>query len=106
LRVLPDEQVNAELSRELQILLASKPQNDAFLIARKCAEGGRVSKIEGVSSYRLFRKDFARFEMQGGEVVVVPRSKQIGRVCFPLLPITKSVAPLRNASAVDMRPAS
>jgi hypothetical protein len=88
LRVLPNEQVNAELGREVQYLLAAEPKEDAFLIPQSFYYRGRPLKRGGVKrdlSCRLFRKDAARFEIRDGRVEVSPRSDRIGRLRFPLV---------------------
>jgi hypothetical protein len=87
-RVLPDEQVNAELGREVQYLLAAEPKEDAFLLPRSVYFRGRPLKRSGVKrdfSCRLFRKDAVRFEIRDGRVEVLPTSDRIGRLRFPLI---------------------
>jgi len=87
LRVLPNEQVNAELAREVQHLVASEPAENAFLISRSLCFRGRQLKHGGVkrgASLRLFQRDAVQFEIRDGQVEVVPRSNRIGRLRFPL----------------------
>jgi aminoglycoside phosphotransferase (APT) family kinase protein len=87
LRVLPNEQVNSELGREVQELLASEPAQDAFLISRSPYFRGRPLKHGGFEhdpSLRLFRKDAVRFEIRGGQVEVSPRSDPTGPLRYPL----------------------
>ena len=87
LRVLPTERVNTDLAREVQLVSAAEPAEDAFLIPRSLYFRGRPLNHGGVrrkSSVRLFRKDAVRFECRNGEVEIVPRSERVGRIRFPL----------------------
>ncbi len=86
LRVLPNEQVNSELGREVQDRLATEPAEDAFRISRSYYFRGRPLKHVAArdSSVRLFRKDAVRFETRGGQVETIIRSERVGRLCYPL----------------------
>ena len=87
LRVLPTEQVNSELGREVQDLLATEPPQDAFLISRSLYFRGHPLKHGGFerdSSLRLFRKNAVRFEVRDGKVEIVSRFGHAGPLRYPL----------------------
>jgi hypothetical protein len=81
LRLRPDEQLNAELSRQVQDLLASDPTQDGFRISRTVYFHGRRllhSRFQNEPSIRLFRKRVGRYELRDGRVEVCIDSNQIG----------------------------
>jgi hypothetical protein len=81
LRLRPDEQLNAELSRQIQDLLATEPPQDGFLISRTVYFHGRrllQSRFQNEPSIRLYRKRIGRHELRDGRVEVCIDSNQIG----------------------------
>lgn len=81
LRLRPDEQLNGELSRQVQDLLATEPSEDGFEIARTVFLRGRRLKygdFRSEPSVRLFRKDRADFELRDGRVEVTIPSGGVG----------------------------
>jgi hypothetical protein len=76
-RLFPNEQLNAELSRQVQIALAAEPEADGFRIFRNPYFRGRLLKYGGHSpdsSIRIYRKGAVQYELRGGraEVVLAP----------------------------------
>jgi len=83
LRLRPDEQLNGELSRQIQDLLASEPQPDGFEIARTVYLRGRrlrFGDFRSAPAIRLFRKRAAKFELRDGRVEVGIPSGKVGTV--------------------------
>jgi hypothetical protein len=83
LRILPDEQLNSELGRQVQDLVATEPAEDGFRIARTFFLRGQPLKHGGFHrdlSLRLYRKDAGRYEMRDGRVEVTVSSHKIGHV--------------------------
>jgi glycosyltransferase involved in cell wall biosynthesis len=83
LRLRPDEQLNGELSRQIQDLLASEPKKDGFEISRTVYLQGqrlRYGHFRVEPAVRLFRKCAAKFELRRGRVEVCIPSGQIGAV--------------------------
>ena len=83
LRIRPDEQLNAELSRQVQDLLATEPKEDGFLVSRTVYFRGRRLRhgsFQNDSSIRLYRKQAGRYELRDGRVEVCVSSNRIGRV--------------------------
>jgi (heptosyl)LPS beta-1,4-glucosyltransferase len=81
LRLRPDEQLNGELSRQVQDLLATEPEEDGFQIARTVYLRGkrlRFGSFRSEPSIRLFRKHRARFELRAGRVEVSIPSGRVG----------------------------
>jgi glycosyltransferase involved in cell wall biosynthesis len=82
LRLLPCEQLNPELARQVQDMAADKPTEIGFRVARTHFIQGRRLKhggFERETSIRLYRKDAARYEMRDGRVEVAVDSKTGGR---------------------------
>lgn len=79
LRLLPDEQLNPELARKVQDLLATEPREDGFRIGRTFCFGGTRLTHGGFhreTSIRLYRKSAARYETRDGRVeVTIPSGK-------------------------------
>jgi hypothetical protein len=83
LRLRPDEQLNGELSRQIQDLLASEPKQDGFEISRTVYLHGkrlRFGNFRSEPAIRLFRKSASRFELRDGRVEVGIPSERIGTV--------------------------
>lgn len=81
LRLRPDEQLNAELSRQVQDLLAAEPTQDGFVISRTVYFHGRRllhSQFQNEPSIRLYRNRAGRFELRDGRVEVCIASDQVG----------------------------
>jgi glycosyltransferase involved in cell wall biosynthesis len=81
LRLRHDEQLNGELSRQVQDLLASEPKQDGFQIARTVYLRGkrlRFGDFRNEPSIRLFRKNAAEFELRDGHVEVRIPSGKVG----------------------------
>ncbi len=81
LRLRPDEQLNGELSRQVQDLLATEPTQDGFQIARTVYLRGRrlrYGDFRSEPSIRLFRQREAKFELCDGRVEVGIPSGKIG----------------------------
>lgn len=81
LRLRPDEQLNGELSRQVQDLLASDPQHDGFEISRTVYLRGkrlRFGDFRSEPAIRLFRKHSAKFELREGRVEVCIPSGKVG----------------------------
>ena len=81
LRLRPDEQLNGELSRQVQDLLATEPKKDGFQIGRTVYLHGkrlRYGDFRSEPSIRLFRKQSARFELRDGRVEVCIPSGKVG----------------------------
>jgi hypothetical protein len=81
LRLLPDEQLNPELARQVQDVLATEPEEDAFRIARTHFFHGQRLKCGGFhhdSTVRLFRKSAGSCELREGRVEVTVVSQRIG----------------------------
>lgn len=83
LRLRPDEQLNGELSRQIQDLLASEPKHEGFEISRTVYLHGRRLRFGDFRSepaIRLFRKRSAKFELRDGRVEVGIPSGKVGTV--------------------------
>lgn len=83
LRLRPDEQLNGELSRQVQDLLASEPEQNGFEISRTVYLHGkrlRFGNFRSEPAIRLFRKSAAKFELREGRVEVSIPSGRIGSV--------------------------
>ena len=83
LRLRPDEQLNGELSRQVQDLLAREPSEDGFEIARTVYLRGRQLRFgdfRSEPSVRLFRKGRAEFELRDGRAEVTIPSGKVGRM--------------------------
>jgi hypothetical protein len=81
LRLQPDEQLNAELSRQVQDLLAAEPAQDGFQISRTVYFHGRRllhSRFHNEPSIRLSRKRAGRFELRDGRVEMCIASGHVG----------------------------
>ncbi len=81
LRLRPDEQLNGELSRQVQDLLATEPTEDGFQIARTVYLHGkqlRFGDFRSEPTIHLFRKQQARFELCDGRVEVCIPSGKVG----------------------------
>jgi (heptosyl)LPS beta-1,4-glucosyltransferase len=81
LRLRPDEQLNGELSRQVQDLLASEPTQDGFRIARTVYLHGkrlRFGDFRSEPSIHLFRRRAARFELHNGRMEVCVPSGNVG----------------------------
>jgi hypothetical protein len=83
LRILPDEQLNSELGRQVQDAIAREPAEHGFRISRSMSfRGHRLSHggFHDDSSIRLYRKGLARYEVRGGRVEVAMPSSKIGQL--------------------------
>jgi hypothetical protein len=83
LRLLPDEQLNPELARQVQDVIATEPAEECFRVARTFYFRGHRLKYGGYHrdwSNRLYRKDAARYEMRDGRVEAIVDSQNVG--CF------------------------
>jgi glycosyltransferase involved in cell wall biosynthesis len=83
LRLRPDEQLNGELSRQVQDLLATEPTEDGFQIARTVYLHGerlRFGNFRSEPSIHLFRKEAARFELRDGRVEICIPSGKTGSI--------------------------
>jgi hypothetical protein len=81
LRLRPDEQLNGELSRQVQDLLATEPTQDGFQIGRTVYLRGkrlRFGDFRNEATIRLFRKKKATFELRDGRVEVDIPSGNVG----------------------------
>ena len=81
LRILPDEQLNPDLARQVQDMLATEPQSDGFVIARSIYFRGRRLRhgdFQNDASIRLYRKDAARYQIRDGQVDVCVSSAKTG----------------------------
>jgi hypothetical protein len=81
LRILPEEQLNPDLARQVQDTLATEPAEDGYMISRSVHFRGRRLKHGGFqhdASVRLYRKDVARYELREGRVEVALASHRIG----------------------------
>jgi len=88
LRMLPDEQLNPELGRQVQDLTARDPAEDGFRIWRAIYFQGRRLTHGGFqhdSSVRLFRQEAVRFELHGGRVEAVLPGKKVGQLASRLI---------------------
>jgi glycosyltransferase involved in cell wall biosynthesis len=86
-RVLPDEQVNSELSREVQDRLATNPAQDGFYITRMTCFRGRQLRhgdVPRASAIRLYRKSAAKYELRDNEVAVCISADSTGELEFPI----------------------
>jgi hypothetical protein len=83
LRLLPNERVDAELSKQVQDTIAAGPKTDGFRVIRIVrAAGQRVQQggLERERPIRLYRKHAVRFLMRAGQIEVSVRSNRIGRL--------------------------
>jgi hypothetical protein len=83
LRLLPNERVDAELSKQVQDTLAAEPNADGFHIIRVvCCDSRRVRRggSDREKLIRLYRKQAARFLMRAGQIEVSLRSNRIDRL--------------------------
>ena len=81
LRLLPDEQLNPELARMVQDMLATEPAEVGFRVARTFYFRGQRLKHGGYhldTTIRLFRKDAAHYETRDGRVEVAVASHDVG----------------------------
>jgi len=81
LRLRPDEQLNGELSRQIQDVLASEPTEVGFRIARTVYLHGkrlRFGDFGSEPSVRLFHKHAAQFELREGRVEACISSGKVG----------------------------
>jgi hypothetical protein len=79
----PDEQLNAELSRQVQDLLATEPEQDGFFIGRTIYFRGRRLRhgsFQEDFSIRLYRTQAGRFQLREGRLEVCVPSQRVGRV--------------------------
>jgi serine/threonine protein kinase len=86
-RVMPDEHINSELSREVQDRLATNPAQDGFYITRMTCFRGRQLRHGDVprsSSIRLYRKSAAKYELRDSEIEVCISQGATGRLEFPI----------------------
>jgi hypothetical protein len=70
-RLLPHERPSADLSKEIQDLLAKEPREQGVRIGKRFYYWRQLAKLGGlrsVSSIRLFRKDAVEFELRDGVV--------------------------------------
>ncbi len=83
LRLRPDEQLSAALSRQVQDLLAAEPRQDGFRISRTVYFYGRRlvgSRFQNEPSIRLYRKRAGQYELRDGRVEVCIASNQFGAI--------------------------
>jgi (heptosyl)LPS beta-1,4-glucosyltransferase len=83
LRLLPDEQLNPDLGRQVQDLLATEPKTDGVLISSSVHVRGqrlRHSDVQHKPSIRLYRKAAARYENRQGRVEVSIPSEKVGKL--------------------------
>lgn len=83
LRLRPEEQLNGELSRQVQDVLAAEPAEDGFQVGRTVYLRGkrlRFGDFRSESSVRLFRKNQTRFELRDGRVEAVIPSGRVGHL--------------------------
>ncbi len=81
LRLLPDEQLNPELSRKVQDMLATEPREDGFRVGRTFYfRGTRLHHggFDRCTSIRLYRRRVASYEMRDGQVEVSVRTQELG----------------------------
>jgi glycosyltransferase involved in cell wall biosynthesis len=81
LRILPEEQLNPDLARQVQDTLATEPSEDGFLLSRMVHFRGRRLRHGGFqhdASIRLYRKSAAQLEIRDGQVEVSIPSQRIG----------------------------
>jgi hypothetical protein len=81
LRILPEEQLNPELARKVQDMLATEPNEDGFRVGRTHFYRGQRLKLGGYhhdTSIRLYRKQSAHYESRDGRVEVTVNSRKIG----------------------------
>jgi hypothetical protein len=101
LLVLPEEQLNPELGRQVQDATAGDPDEDGFRIWRALYIHGRRLKHGGFQhdfSIRLFRKDAVRFEMRGARAEVTMPGKSVGQLASRLICELWHNADVRQAS--------
>jgi hypothetical protein len=83
LRVLPNERLDAELSKQVQDTIAAEPAADGFRITRvDCSQGHHLCQVgfRRDQPIRLYRRDVARFEVSTRGVEVVLETRRIGRL--------------------------
>jgi hypothetical protein len=83
LRILPDEELNSELGRQVQDTIAAEPKEHGFRISRSLSFHGERLKhggFEDDASIRLYRKDAARCALRHGRVEVCVDDAKIGRL--------------------------
>jgi hypothetical protein len=83
LRVLPNERLDAELSKQVQDITASEPAADGFRVLRvDCSMGDNVrhGRAERDQPIRLYRKQAARFQLRAGHVEVTVGTAQVSRL--------------------------
>lgn len=81
LRILPDEQLNPDLARQIQDELATVPAKDGYMISRSVHFRGRPLKHGGFqhdASIRLYRRDAASYDLRDGRVEVAILSGRVG----------------------------
>jgi hypothetical protein len=82
LQLLPNERLTPELSKQVQDVVATEPEIDAYRIPRRACVNGHFLKHTGPSGapIRLYRKDAVRFELRNGHVEVNGSSLRVGRL--------------------------
>jgi hypothetical protein len=80
LRILPHERLNAELSKQVQDVVAGEPALDAFRIPRVAHAAGHRPRHRGRrdAPIRLYRKEGVRFEVRNSQLEVMAVSKRVG----------------------------
>ncbi len=88
LQLLPDERVGPDLAKEIQDALASDPQVDGFRMTRRYYFWDNLTKLGGFRHdvpLRLVRREAAHFEMRDGQLELMARSQNIGRLNSQIL---------------------
>src|SRR5262249_42608676 len=70
-KLLPHERPSADLSKEIQDILAKEPREQGVQVAKRYYFWRRLAKLGGlrnVGSIRLFRRDAVEFELRSGVV--------------------------------------
>jgi hypothetical protein len=83
LRILPNERLNPELGRQVQDVLATEPNEDAFWISRAVLFRGQRLNFGGFdhdASLRLYRRDAGRYALCDGRVEMVVAQHKTGRI--------------------------
>jgi hypothetical protein len=83
LRVLPNERLDAELSKQVQDITATDPAADGFRIVRvDCSVGDNVrhGRAQRDQPIRLYRKHAAQFQLRAGHFEVTVDTAQVGRL--------------------------
>jgi hypothetical protein len=86
-RLLPHEQLNSELGRQIQDAVATDPAYDGFRVSRNVYFRGHRLKFGGFTrelSIRLYRRGAARHELRDGHVEVVVDRDKVGALASRL----------------------